>query len=232
MEWLRGIFALLLLLSLGTACKSRVSESNTNKEVDLPAYKARGGKLFVFEPVRLPNVLERINLKDLSYAGAYHLFYFKKDTLWKQQRALYQSRTAQNVIEEELKPVVTIAENGNLTKPYPNSIFAYLRNPGFFRVSDAQFRDEVNQLLLEAPQEFQMFLQTYTNTNNSLGLFTTITVYVFNTRKNTLAYEDVLRFDLDFRDTQTFRTALKFMLERLRENSVPPTGIPSGQNRR
>ena len=224
-------FSPVLFLILVLAISCRTSEPVFQEE-QLPAYSARGGKLFVFEPARLPNVLERINLKDLSYAGAYHLFYFKKDTLWKQQRALYQSRTALNVVEEELKPVVTITENGNLTAPYPNSIFAYLRNPGFFRVSDAQFRDQVDQLLLEAPQEFQLFLETYTNTNESHGLFTAIEVYVFNTRKNTLAYQDVLQFDLDFRDTQTFRTALKFMLERLKENSVPPGHTPSGQNRR
>ena len=56
-------------------------------------------------------------------------------------------------------------------------------------------------------------------------------VYVFNNIKNTIAYHDGLRFDLDFRDTQTWRNALKFMLERLKENSEPPVHTPSGQNR-
>ena len=225
----RGILTIsLLILVLGNACKS---SSPVHEEDVLPEFRAMGGKLFIYEPAGLPRVMERIDLRDIAYAGSFELFYFKKDTLWKQNRAIYQSRTAQQIVEAELQPVKILAENNNLNGAYPNSIFAPIRNPGFFRVSDAQFKKAIDDLLLEAAQEYQLFIETQTRFAENRRLSTMIHVYVFNKMKNTIAYHDGLRFDLDFRDTQTWRNALKFMLERLKENSEPPVHTYSGENR-
>jgi len=229
MTWARNILTIsLLLLFLGTACKS----PHTVQEEDvLPEFRAMGGKLFVYDPAGLPRVMERIDLKDIAYVGSYELFYFKKDTLWKQNRSIYQSRTAQQVVEAELQPVKILAENNNHTGAYPNSIFAPIRNPGFFRISDSKFKKAIDNFLPEAAQEYQLFIETQTSFTGDRRLSTMMHVYVFNNIKNTIAYHDGLRFDLDFRDTQTWRNALKFMLERLKENSEPPVHNPSGQNR-
>ena len=224
----RGIGTIsLLLLFLGAACKS----SHPVQEEDvLPEFRAMGGKLFVYEPAGLPRVMERIDLMDIAYAGSYELFYFRKDTLWKQNRAIYQSRTAQQVVEAELQPVKILAENTNLNGAYPNSIFAPIRNPGFFRISDAKFKKAIDNFLPEAAEKYQLFIETQTRFSEDRRLSAMMHVYVFNKSKNTIAYHDGLRFDLDFRDTQTWRSALKFMLERLKENSEPPVHTPSGQN--
>ncbi len=222
----------LAFLALIAGCKTGDAKNGPPIEKRLPEYIALGGSLSVFEPADPPQPIKKANLHDLSYAYTYNMFHIRKDTLWKREQATYLARQAAQVVKEEF-PEINVVEGSKLEgKNYVEIMHtrAYPSSP--YRETPPDQRERNKGLLVPAKNGFQLFIETSTGINKDGTLGTRFVVRVFNTRSAELVYFDNLFFSLDFRDSRTWRTALKFMLERLKENSEPPAHTPSGQNRR
>ena len=226
---LRFLFS-IAFLTLFIGCKTRKVEKKPAED-RLPEYNAMGGALYVFEPAEPPQPIKKVNLHDLSYAYAYNMFHIEKDTLWKRQQATYLARHAVQVVKEAFPKIAVLPAAKLEEKNYVQIMHtrAYPKSP--YRETPPDLNKRIRDLIIPTKNWFQLFIETSTYLNKKEGLRTYITMRVFNTRSFELVYYDALGFRLDFRDTQTWRKALKFMLERLKENSEPPVGTHSGQNR-
>ncbi len=207
-------------------------EKAGSKKPTIPAYQALGGKLFVYEPVSDPTVNARIDLSDLSYAYTYNMYFIEKDTLWKQQMASYHARNAEQIVKEVFESVVILSGEKLQSKHYTEVLYANLGKYNPYRILPNDVKKDIREFLVPSSNVFQLFIETRTYQKRSGELYTRFIIRVFDSREVKVVYSDNLAFRFDVRDNQTFRTALKFMLERLKENSVPPAGTRAGQNRR
>ena len=200
---------------------------------ELPEYRPQGGQLYIYEPVIPPEVISEIDLEDLSYSTTYNMYFVEKDTIWKQNLARYQSRTAKQVVIRVFDSIALQEDAPLLKKNYTEVVYKRFRKENPYKVHPSISKNSIREFLLPSSKTFQLFLETRTYlSQKSNELHTRIFTYVLNTESFSLEYFDNLAFKMDIRDNKTYRAAIELMLLRLKENSGRPVRTPEGQNRK
>jgi len=229
MVFLRTILFLFILSPL-FGLSQDTQEENEKK---LPEYYAMGGHLEIYQPVKEPELLAEIDLEDLSYSTTYNIYVVEKDTIWKQNLARYQSRTAKQVVIKVFDSIALQEDTPIQKKHYTEVVYKRFRKGDPYKVHPSVSKNSIREFLLPSSKTFQLFLETRTYlSQKSNELYTRIFAYFLNRESFSLAYFDTLTFKIDIRDNKTYRAAIELMLLRLKENSGPPVRIPEVQNRK